>query len=274
MVARLDRTLVLPPAQPPGPGLLAGAFGVLVLFLAAPHRPPEQERDLSEPLGHPVQRGPGDHEHAEPGQQGQQRDRGPRGQQRLQRRGDREAEQAARGLHGGHAGRRTRAAQRDMHDAERPGQERRPADDHPAGVRVLVRMPQQPPGQQAEQDRKRPGAETEGAADQPGETAADRRSEPEPGGPGRDHRERQHGQPGPVPAVRGIQLAGAVAEQPGRVADTARDLQPHGRDHRQQPADQDQERILRRSHRGGQAAPRRHRPAAAPGVRSAAPGAG
>ena len=95
----------------------------------------------------------------------------------------------------------------------RADQEGRPADDHPAGVRVLVRMPQQPPGQQREQDRQRPRPDPEGAADQRGQRPAGRRAEPPPGRPCRDDRGGEHGEPGAVPAVRLVEFAGAVAER-------------------------------------------------------------
>ena len=151
------------------------------------------------------------------------------------------------------------AAHRDMHDAERTGQERQSSRRSVRCGVFFVRVAGRTcPGQQSEQDRERPRAESERAADQPGQRPADLPSISNQAASGREHRQRQHGQPGTVPAVRGVEFAGAVAEPPGQLPPPLRDLPPEGCDHPQQPADQDQERVP-----GPPASPRPGRAAAA-----------
>ena len=201
---------------------------------------------LREPGRHLVDRGAGDHQHAEDREQHQQGydDQGA-AQQVQEERGDHEADGAAGLLEVlGVPAVRLRHAVGDVHQAEHAEQQRRPADDLPAGRAVAVRVAQVAPGDEAQQQRDEPAEQADrpvhhGAgevAHSPGQLPPDR---------GRDHDgEPEQEQPGAVTTVLGFELAGGVPDLADGRSQHVGDAEPHGDE---PPAEGEAERCNRAS---------------------------
>ncbi len=145
---------------------------VAVCLPASAASSPRDAAQPGEAFRHPVQRGAGDHQQAEPADQREQRGRDPGGDRRDQRGRGEEADEAAGGLiaPAPSAGDGVPCAMCTRPSA--PTISARPADDDPPGLRVPVRVPQVTPGEQGEQDRQQPGHRAEPAADHVGHQPA------------------------------------------------------------------------------------------------------
>ena len=257
VLARLDGR-----AQPDLPGDLAArpahrAAGaclvvpvdlqVAVIAVSGP-RPavPEHLAHFGQSFRQPVQRGAGDDQDAERGQQREQRRGHPRREGGGQRARHRVAEVAAGQVDGAHAVGRARRALGDVDHAERPEQQRGPADRGPDGLGVAIRVPQEPPGQQHREHRDHPGERAERAGRRGVDGPPGHVAHPAPQR-GRQHDGHAQGeQSQAVPAMVRVQVARAAADGPGGEPDRAGDEHPGGRDHAAGPLDQDHDRIVRR----------------------------
>ena len=112
----------------------------------------------------------------------------------------------------------TRHAVGDVHQAEHAEQQRRPADDLPAGGAVALGVAQVAPGDEAQQQRDEPAEQADRAVDDGAHAVADAAGQLPPDGGGHDDRERRSGTARP-------RRAGARARAPGRCA------RPCGRSH-------------------------------------------
>jgi hypothetical protein len=153
-----------------------------------------------------VDRGRGDDQQPEQGQQQQQRDREPGGQPLLERVAEQEADEAALLVTWG-------GALDHVDDAEHAEGERQPADRQPASTALAVGVAQHPPGTQGQQRRQQQGALAEDRGERlvdalPGATGVP------PGAPGGHHGERQQQQAEPVAPVRGVEVTGPAADRP------------------------------------------------------------
>ena len=179
-------------------------------------RPLGQAPQLGQPVGDPVHRRPGDHQQPEPADQREQRRGDPRRQRGHQRGRDEEADQPGAGPHGALPGGRLRRARRDVHQPEPAQQQAAPADHHPAGLRVAVGVAQEPPGEQAEQQRHSPGGRAERAEEQVGQHPPGEVVHVEPGGGGDHEGRRQEGQAHAVPLVQRVQVPCAACRTSAR----------------------------------------------------------
>ena len=195
------------------------------------------------PVRYSVQWRAGDDQDAEPGHQGQHRRGDVRGQRLGQRGGDDEADQAARVPHGHLTVGRSGCAVGDVQQPEHPDGQRAPADSHPPGLSVVLRVAKVAPGQHPGQQRRQPCGGPGGAVHEGGDRVADQVVHAPPDTGGQHERDGQPEQPNPVPAVVGIQVAGAAPDPPGGEADGIGRHHPSGSDCVADPADQDQDRV-------------------------------
>ena len=141
----------------------------------------------------------------------------------------------------------------DAEQAEPADEQRGPADLGRRQGRVAVRVTEEPPADQGEQDRD---GERPLAHDRAGErvdTGARQVVHPRPDGRGEHDREPEEEQADAVAPVIGLQLARVAAEPAHGRSHRPRDQQPDRADRAVEPARQDHHRVLGRA---GSAAPR------------------
>ena len=196
-------------------------------------------------FGDPVQRGAGDEQQAEDGQQHEQQPGHPGGQHAGQRAADTVPDVPARLADHLRARGRARRALGDLEQAGQAEQQRHPAEGRPPGRLIAVRVPQEPPGQQRDQGRGQEGQRAEPAGDHLPNGVPGRVVHPRPQATREHDGQPESEQAQTVPAVVRLEVARAAADRAGGEADGAGDHHPGARDHLADPPDQDHDRIMR-----------------------------
>ena len=212
----------------------------------------EQLRQPGQPVRHVPDRGAGDDEQPVAADQAEQRRRDPGRQPLRQRPRGHHADEAARGLDRGPAAVVVREGGHPAGDAEQAepaDQQRGPADLGRREGRIAVRVAEEPPADQREQDRDGERALAHDRARERVDALAGQVVHPRPDRRGEHDREPEEEQADAVSLVIGLEFAGVAAEPAHGGADRPRDQQPDRADGAVEPARQDHHRVLGRGRR-------------------------
>ena len=214
------------------------ALGALGLGVVARRVQGQPVVERGEALGDGVHGRRRDHEQREEAEQHQDRDGGPDGDGGLERRRHQVADDPAACAHLHGALRRRGHAGRQVHQAGRRDDEEAGADAHPAVRGREVGVAHQPDAEEQQHQREREPHAAERARDHRVHDVAEDALDPPPLHRGHHDRERDQGEPEPVAAQLGVEVAGGAADPARGATDQVRGAHEHaaGRTQRQRGA--------------------------------------